>query len=142
MMNYKLKGDDVMGETSIPVSVYTKNELDKLKESDEESYEDLFTRLLVYLENDEQTIRYFLDKEIEKPSWKGNLTEIFYFPFFVLMASGDINVKIKEMNRYVWIHRCCLSFCFFSWNSWNLSLYFPCSSNNHFIDFSSFINIW
>ena len=51
-----------MRTVSIPISLYMRNELDKLKEKDE-SYEDVLLRLIVDLENAEGFIRYLIEKE-------------------------------------------------------------------------------
>ena len=50
-----------METVSIPVSLYMRDELDKLKEKDE-SYEDVLLRLIVDLENAENMLRYFIQK--------------------------------------------------------------------------------
>ena len=51
-----------MKTVSIPVSLEMKNELDKFKESGDESYSDVILRLIVDLENAEVMLRYFIEK--------------------------------------------------------------------------------
>ena len=55
-----------MKTVSIPISLYMKNQLDKLKESKNESYEDVILRLIVYLENTESLLRSFIEEQLEK----------------------------------------------------------------------------
>ena len=61
LVNQKLKGDDVVKTVTIPISLYMKNELDKLREKDE-TYEDVILRLIVNLENAEVMLRSFIEK--------------------------------------------------------------------------------
>ena len=51
-----------MKTVSIPISLYMKNQLEKVKEGKDESYEDVILRLVVDLENAEVMLRYFIEK--------------------------------------------------------------------------------
>lgn len=51
-----------MKTVTIPISLQMKNELDKLKESGNESYSDVILRLIVDSENMESMLRYLIEK--------------------------------------------------------------------------------